>query len=181
MHDRRYKRAIERLRDPERLEPLEIDRVVNLSLEGLENVDSLLEIGVGSGVFAEAFATRGIIITGVDVNPAMLLEAQKFVPSGTFREAVAERLPFEGDVFDVSFMGLVLHETDDPLEALREARRVTSGRIVILEWPDEEQPIGPPRSDRFSEDKLYALARQAGFGTIKKTRLDMLVLYRLEC
>jgi ubiquinone/menaquinone biosynthesis C-methylase UbiE len=180
MHERRFKREIEFLRNPERLDRLEVDRVVSLSLEGLEKVESLLEIGVGSGVFAERFATQGINITGVDVNPEMLEAAQRFVPSGTFREAAAEQLPFEKDAFDLSFMGLVLHETDDALAALREARRVTSGRVVILEWPDEEQSFGPPRSDRLSEDKLSTLARQAGFGKIETTRLEDLVLYCLE-
>ena len=180
MHERRFNRAIEQLRAPDRVARLEVERVVQLVLENLADASTVLDIGTGSGLFAEAFASRGLEVFGVDSNPAMLPEAQKFVPSGTFRESAAERLPFEAGKFDLAFMGLVLHETDDALKALKETRRVAKKRVAILEWPDEEQPFGPPREHRLAYKKIAALARKAGFKDVGQVRLESLVLYRLD-
>ncbi len=180
MHERRYSREIERLRDPERVARLEVPRVVQLALGGLAYPQTVLDVGTGSGLFAEQFATRGMRVDGLDANPEMLAAARGFVPAGTFHEGAAEKLPFPDGSFDLVFMGLLLHETDDALEALREARRVALRRLAVLEWPDEDQPFGPPRAHRLSFEKLEVLARQAGFKVIRPVRLEQLVLYLLE-
>ena len=180
MHERRFNRAIEQLRAPDRVARLEVERVVQLALENLTDARMVLDIGTGSGLFAEAFASKGLQVFGVDANPEMLPEAQKFVPSGRFRESVAEKLPFEAGKFDLAFMGLVLHETDDALKALRETYRVASKRVAILEWPDEEQPFGPPREHRLSYEKIAELAKKAGFKGVNQLRLETLVLYLLD-
>ena len=180
MHEKRFNREIERLRDPERLAKMEVDRVIGLVLEGLDEAKTHIDVGVGSGVFAEAFAAKGLTISGVDVNPEMLAAALAFVPSGTFKEGAAEKLPFTDAAFELSFMGMLLHETDDPLGALKEARRVTRKRLAILEWPYEEQPFGPPLEHRISGNKITALAQQAGFKKIDALRLQNLVLYRCD-
>ena len=181
MHERRFNREVERLRDPERVARLEVERVVNLALEDLVGVRSVLDVGTGSGLFAEQFAARGLQVTGLDANPQMLPAAQQYVPAGTFREGAAEQLPFPDGSFDLVFMGLLLHETDDTLAALREARRVALKRLAVLEWPDEEQSFGPPRQDRLSNQKISALAKEAGFNNVGQLRLENLSLYRLNC
>ena len=181
MHERRFNREIERLRDPERVARLEVQRVVDLSLENLEGVRTVLDVGTGSGLFAENFSAHGLAVTGIDANPEMLPAARQDVPSGTFREGVAEKLPFEDGAFDLVFMGLLLHETDDAQAALSEARRVASKRVAILEWPDEEQSFGPPREHRLSYDEITSLAQQAGFKEVEHVRLENLMLYRIDC
>jgi ubiquinone/menaquinone biosynthesis C-methylase UbiE len=180
MHEKRYDREIERLRNPERVARLEVDRVVPLVLAGLPDTKSVLDIGAGSGLFAEQFAARGLTVTGIDANPQMVEAARGFVPSGTFEQGEAESLPFADAAFDLAFMSLVLHETDDPLAALREAYRVTTHRLAVLEWPDEEQAFGPPRSDRLSTAQISVLADQAGFKSVQPFRLQNLILYYLE-
>jgi ubiquinone/menaquinone biosynthesis C-methylase UbiE len=180
MHEKRFNREIERLRDPERLARLEVDRVVKVSIENLEGLQTVLDIGMGSGVFAEAFAVRGLTLSGVDVNPEMLPAALSFVPSGTFKEGTAENLPFQKDAFDLAFMGLLLHETDDALVALKEAFRVSKKRLAILEWPYEEQPFGPPIEHRLKPDTIYKYVLQAGFKKFEAIRLQNMVLYRME-
>ncbi len=181
MHERRFNREIERLRDPERVARLEVQRVVDLSLENLEGVRNVLDVGTGSGLFAENFSAHGLAVTGIDANPEMLPAARQHVPAGTFREGVAEKLPFENGAFDLVFMGLLLHETDDARAALNEARRVVSKRVAILEWPDEEQSFGPPREHRLSYEKIASLARQAGFKEVQCIRFEHLTLYRIDC
>jgi ubiquinone/menaquinone biosynthesis C-methylase UbiE len=180
MRERRYDREIERLRDPQRIARLEVKRVVDLVLENLTKVQSALDVGTGTGIFAEELAARGLQVTGLDANPAMLPAAQQYVPAGIFREGEAEKLPFSDETFDLVFMGLLLHETDDVLAALNEAHRVACQRLAILEWPDEDQPVGPPIEHRLSVEKITALARQAGFKEIKQVRLETLVVYLLD-
>ncbi len=180
MHERRFNREIERLRDPERIARLEPDRVVDLALDGLKGVQSLLDVGTGTGLFAEKFTAKGLTVTGLDANPDMLPVARQYVAAATFQEGVAEQLPFKDGSFDLVFMGLLLHETDDILEAVKEAQRVARQRLAVLEWPDEEQPFGPPRKIRLSFEMISSLARQAGFKKTVPHRLESLVLYTID-
>jgi len=180
MHERRFNRDIARLRDPERIARLEVKRVAGLAVGNLEQVQSVLDVGTGSGVFAEQFAAQGLQVTGLDANTEMLPVARQYVPSGKFQKGEAEKLPFTDGSFDLVFMGLLLHETDDTLAALSEAHRVARKRLAILEWPDEEQPFGPPREHRLPLEKITLLAQQAGFNQVNPVRLETLVLYLLD-
>ena len=170
---------INRLRSPERLARLEVDRVTELALEDTA-IQTVLDIGTGTGLFAEAFSQRGKQVNGVDVNPEMLAAASRYVPEGLFQPAPAENLPFSDASFDLVFMGLVLHETDDLLKALQEAYRVTRLRLAVLEWPYAEQDFGPGLEERLQPNQIMKLAGQAGFMTRKTYQLEGLVLYRFD-
>jgi ubiquinone/menaquinone biosynthesis C-methylase UbiE len=170
---------IDRLRSPERLARLEVKRVTDLALDG-NSIQSVLDIGTGTAVFAEAFSGHGRDIAGIDVNPEMLETAQKFVPQGDFRQATAEVIPFPDRSFDLSFMGLVLHETDDLLKALQEAFRVTRLRLGVLEWPYTEQDFGPGMEERLEPSKIQKLAAEAGFTRGEVFLLENLVFYRFD-
>jgi ubiquinone/menaquinone biosynthesis C-methylase UbiE len=177
MHERRFNREIERLRDPERVTRMEVPRVVDLSIEGIPLKGRVLDIGRGSGLFAEEFARRGLAVIGLDANPEMLPVARQFVPAADFQEGVAEALPFEDGSFDLVFKGLLLHETDDISAALAGAHRVTRSRLVVLEWPKEQQEFGPPIGDRVSPKTIISLCRKAGFSKANSTRLSNLIFY----
>ena len=147
MHEKRFAGDVERLRSSERVERLEVERVTALCLEGGQ-FTSVLDIGTGSGLFAESFSKKGLEVSGVDASPEMLAAARQFVPKGDFRAGTAEALPYPDGSFDLVFLGLVLHESDDPLKAIQEAHRVARQRVGILEWPYEEAVFGPPLAHR---------------------------------
>jgi len=178
MHDKRFEGDINRLRNPERVARLEVERVVNLCLEKTQ-IQSVLDIGTGSGLFAEAFAKRGLAVSGVDVNPEMLLAARTFVPAGDFRESTAEALPFADSTFDLVFMGLLLHESDEQLQVLSEAHRVARIQVGILEWAYREEDFGAPLRDRLAPELMAELAKEAWFKKLETIHLTKLVLYRL--
>jgi len=69
MVERRYKAAIERLLSPERVAMLEVEQLVDLGLEGI-HIKSVLDAGMGNGIFTEHFAQKQISVSGVDPNPA---------------------------------------------------------------------------------------------------------------
>jgi SAM-dependent methyltransferase len=178
MPDRVYKGDIDQLRSPERLRMLEVERVVELCLEQIF-ITRVLDVGSGSGIFAEAFALRNLEVTGIDKNPAMVKHASDLVLNARFREALAEELPLADKSFDLVFLGHVLHESDDPLLVLKEAARVASKRVIVLEWPYRTEDKGPPLEHRMNPDNVKSLARSAGFTAIKKTDLEFMVLYRM--
>jgi ubiquinone/menaquinone biosynthesis C-methylase UbiE len=181
MHEKRFNREIERLRDPERIARLEIDRVVELARKDLREIHSILDVGTGSGLFAEKFAALGFQVTCLDANPEMINAAKEYVPSATFKVGNAEVLPFLDGSFDLVFMGLLLHETDDLQATFRESYRVVLQRLAILEWPYEEQSFGPPLEHRLSNEEVILNAKQAGFINIRSVRLANLVLYLIDC
>lgn len=178
-NERRFHGGAERLRRPERLALMELPQVVALSLDGL-SAASMLDVGTGTGVLAEAFAPHIFEISGMDINPEFLLIARQHVPGGRFVEGRAEAIPFPEQSFDVTVLGHVLHETDDALVALQEAHRVTRLRVVVLEWPYAEGPHGPPLNHRLPAEVIEDLARGAGFSRIDTFPLTHMVLYRLE-
>jgi ubiquinone/menaquinone biosynthesis C-methylase UbiE len=177
MHERRFTGEVERLRAPERIARLEIDRVVNLCLEGVRT-DNVLDVGTGSGVFAEAFSQRVKSVAGIDPNPEMLEAAKKFVPSGTFLHGTVEDIPLEDNSFDVVFMGHVLHESDDITKALAEAQRIAKQKVCILEWPYKQEEAGPPLEHRLKLDEILSAAKHVGFSSPEITQLHHMVLFR---
>ena len=177
MTEHRFHGDPERLRDPARLVRLEVERAVDLSLEGI-TIQNALDVGTGTGVFAEAFARRGLQVTGIDVNPEMMAIASRFVPAGTFVEAPADALPFAAGAFDLVFLGVVLHEVADPARALQEARRVARVRVVVLEWPYRDDVLPPPLAHRLSDEAIMRAARTAGMPDAERLELAHTVLYR---
>ena len=172
-------RDSDRLRNPDRLARLEIGRVADLCLEDTR-IRTVLDVGTGTGVFAETFAGRGREVTGIDIQDAMLEAARAAVPGVRFLRASSESLPFEDGSFDLAFMGLVFHETDDPAKTMAEAFRVSARTTAILEWPHAEQPFGPPVADRLTEAQVRTFGREAGFAHVRVIPLTVLVLYLFD-
>ncbi|MFZ2097157.1 MAG: class I SAM-dependent methyltransferase [Anaerolineales bacterium] len=179
MHEKRFSGDIERLRSAERVARLEVETVIQLCLEG-GGFKRILDVGTGSGLFAEGYSKQGLEVTGIDANPNMPLTARKYIPNGRFLQATAEALPFATGAFDLAFYGLVLHEADDALKVLKAARRVTRKRICVLEWPYREQTYGPAMEHRLSPTKLELLFKLADFDSWNQIQLTNTVLYRLD-
>lgn len=137
MADRkRYRGGAWRLSTPERLALLDVDTVIRLSLEGM-TIRSALDAGTGTGIVAAAFALRGLRVAGLDVNEELLERARAAAPGMEFRTGAVE--------------------ADDPLAALREARRVAGARVAILEWPYRSEKHGPPLDHRLRPERIRQL------------------------
>jgi len=168
-----------RLRAAERIAILEVQRVVALSMQDLV-VKSVLDIGAGTGVFAEAFSQVASQVIGIDIDDELLAAARGCVSNAHFQAAAAEALPFVDNSFDLVFLGHVLHEIENPLQALEEARRVARSRVVVLEWPYEKQEQGPPIGRRLSPETIEGLAGMAGFQDAERIPLAHMDFYRLK-
>jgi len=178
MSERVYNQEIERLRSIERRERLESEKVADLVTEN-SAIRSLIDIGTGSGLFAEEFSKKNIRVTGIDSNPEMIEAARNFVPGCDFHTASAESLPFDDNIFDTAFFGLAFHEVDDYQRSLQEAKRVSSVSVCILEWKYRIEDFGPPLEHRLKKEFIEDLALRAGFRKTEVTELKNLVLYKL--
>lgn len=178
-HEKRFNGKAERLRAPERISLLEVDRVVALTTEGL-TAATLIDIGTGTGVFAQAFAAKGLSVTGIDTNPSLLTLAREIVPGVVFDEAPAEAIPFADRAFDIAFLGHLLHEADDPVTALTEAHRVSTKLVAVLEWPYRQEETGPPLAHRLAPEKIVEMAEQVGFERVERLQLTHMDFYRLS-
>ena len=178
-HGPRFHGDPARLRSPERIARLQVDRVISLCLEGLKP-ESVLDVGTGTGLFAEAFQKQGLPVTGIDVNPEMLKLSRRKVHGATFAVAEAEHLPATDGSFDLVFLGLVLHETDDPSLALREAHRVAKRRVVVLEYPYIAEELGPPLAERMKSERIIELITAEKFREWERIELKRTELYRMK-
>ena len=148
----------------------------------------VLDVGCGSGVFLELAVERGLSVSGRDATPALLDAAKRRVPSAVLREADLESLPFGDAEFDLVTGFNALQYAAQPVQALREARRVSrpGGQIVIATWGKPERceaagqframealmPLPPPGTPgRFAlsvDGALIALAAQAGLQAVQE-------------
>ncbi len=177
-NERVYSQGPDKLRSPERRDRLEVEKVVQHCLQGA-NVKTLLDIGTGSALFAEAFHEAGVAVAGVDINAEMIEAAQRHVPQGEFSVASAEDLPFADGSFDSTFFGVVFHEVSDYAKALHEAHRVARYCTFILEWQHKQEEFGPPIEHRLTKEFMRDLSLSTGYRGFAETPLGTLVLYSL--
>lgn len=176
-NERVYNRGVEMLRSSERTEKLEVERVVKLCSD--KSIKTVLDIGTGSALFAEAFYKQGIKVSGIDTNPEMIAAAKQFVPEGTFELAPAEKIPFPDNSFDLTFFGVVFHEVDDYANALKEAFRVSVKGTSILEWYYRVENFGPPLEHRLKSEFIKNLSEKTGYKSFEEVKLNHLILYKL--
>lgn len=149
--------------------------------------DRILDLGCGTGIVARKLRERldgaGRII-GVDASNDMISAARALAPELEWREADAMSLPFEDASFELVVCQQMLQCTPEPLDALRESRRVLvhGGRLVLSTWrPRHELPfydvlgkiaerhLGTPNEKRVrlgDDVALRELVVQAGFGDV---------------
>jgi SAM-dependent methyltransferase len=142
----------------------------------------LLDVGCGSGLAAQLAAKLGADVTGMDATEALLAIARERVPNGDFRSGEMEELPYADASFDVVTGFNSFQYASDPVNALRQARRVVKpgGYVAMVTWGRAEDcevfpmlaavmaylPPSPPGAEgpfALSEPgKLEALMEQAG-------------------
>lgn len=101
----------------------------------------VLDIGCGTGTWANHFLNLGANIIALDLNDSMLRIAKTInspITSGNFMPVRSNTyyLPLGSEQIDVVFFSLVLHHLADPERAINEAARVVrrAGKIVIIDF-----------------------------------------------
>src|SRR5581483_10315480 len=113
---------------------------------GVGSGKRVLDVGCGAGRAAEMAAERGASVAGFDASEQMIEVARKRTPDGDFRIGDLQELPWASESFDVVTAFNSLQYAASPVDALREAARVTKrgGRIAIGLWGDPEKCQAAP-------------------------------------
>ena len=147
---------------------------------------SCLDVGCGPGLATQVFARTIANVAGIDASAAFIDIARERLPGRNFRVGEMETLPHADTSFDVVTGFNAFQYAASPVNALREARRVTQpdGVVVIATWglPEDCEaaghlkalgalmpppPLGAPGPFALSDEaKLKALASDAGLTPI---------------
>jgi ArsR family transcriptional regulator len=150
-----------------------------VGLVGEKPIDSLLDLGTGTGRILQLLDGRYRKAVGVDASRDMLSVARTNLDrTGTSRASVRHgdifNLPLEGQDFDLITIHQVLHFLDDPQAAIAEAARVLrpGGRLAIIDFaPHTLEYLREAHAHRrlgFSHEVMAAWLAKAGL-EVEKT------------
>ncbi len=131
------------------------ERVIETIAEAIaiEETQTVLDVGTGTGFIAAGLATRAARVVAIDNSPAMLDVArdnlaQLGIDNVELREGDLTQLPLDDDSIHAAVANMVLHHTEDPAGMLAEMSRVVrpGGWVAITdavehpyEWMRTEQ------------------------------------------
>jgi ubiquinone/menaquinone biosynthesis C-methylase UbiE len=115
-----------------------LTRIVQMAQAG--PADTVLDVACGPGLLACAFARVATHVTGIDTTPKMLEQARAFqqqlgLDNLTWHEGEVPPLPYPDAAFSLVATRFAFHHFLEPLEVLKEMRRVCcgGGRIVVVD------------------------------------------------
>jgi phosphatidylethanolamine/phosphatidyl-N-methylethanolamine N-methyltransferase len=122
-------------------------RLVARDRMGVRPGDRILEVGVGTGINISLYPTN-CHITGIDLSTPMLDKARERVDreglaNVRLHEMDAAKLTFADDSFDIVYAPYLVSVVPDPVQVVREMRRVCrpGGKIIILNHFRSANPI----------------------------------------
>ena len=165
---------IARLRDPQRLEQVDPERILEVAAPRGDG--AIVDVGAGVGFvslpFARRFPERSVV--ACDVLPGMLAllgetaEEQGLSNVVTALMPEPAALPLADDSAALLIMLQVHHELDDAVSLLTECRRAlcADAPIVIVDWKDEDLPGMPSAGRRVAESIIAQDLADSGFKRI---------------
>lgn len=151
-------------------------------LVGQAPLQTILDLGTGTGRMLELLAPHAVRAVGIDQSPQMLAVARARLEKARLRNVQLRQgdvyaLPVERDFYDLVIVHQVLHYLDDPARAVREAGRAlrASGRLLIIDFaPHAEESLREQHAHRrlgFSGDEIASLMQDAGLDFLERRDL----------
>jgi SAM-dependent methyltransferase len=109
-------------------------RIARIIEQALGDAKVILNVGAGAG----AYEPTDRQLTAVE--PSLEMIRKRGPGAARVVQAVADDLPFEDNTFDAAMAILTIHHWPDQAAGLREMRRVTRGRIVLLTFDPSQRP-----------------------------------------
>jgi demethylmenaquinone methyltransferase/2-methoxy-6-polyprenyl-1,4-benzoquinol methylase/ArsR family transcriptional regulator len=144
-----------------------------LEIAGTQPVQSLLDLGTGTGRMLELLAPLAERAIGVDQSPPMLNLARTRLERAGLRNAQLRQgdiyaLPVEQESCDLVIVHQVLHYLDDPGRALREAARMLrpGGRLLVIDFaPHSHEFLREQHAHRrlgFAVEEIEGFMKEVG-------------------
>lgn len=158
----------DQLDDPERFADCSLEEL--LALVDPSPGDVVLDLGSGTGFYADALAPYVGRLLAVDVQREMSARHRASGPSENVWPvaASAHDLPVPDGTLDAVVCTFTYHEVGPP--ALAEASRVLTpgGRVAVVDWTATGSgERGPPTAERYTRREAAAAARDAGFELLR--------------
>jgi ubiquinone/menaquinone biosynthesis C-methylase UbiE len=147
-----------------------------------QRVNTILDLGCGTGRFSEALAAHfDAEVVGVDPSKKMLEQARRKLRDRRVRyePGRGEAIPLPDNSVDLTFMSMIFHHFDNPTHAARECRRVLrDGGTAFLRAGTRERISSYPYVDFFPQsrplledclpasDFMREVFESAGFSTL---------------
>jgi SAM-dependent methyltransferase len=109
-------------------------RIARIIARALGPAQTVLNVGAGTGSYEPT--DRSVIA----VEPSREMIRKRGSAAAEAIQASADALPFDDKNFDAAMAILTLHHWPDKEAGLREMRRVTRGRIVLLTFDPSHRP-----------------------------------------
>jgi len=119
----------------------------------LTNARQVLEVGCGTGAILGELITPASL-HGLDLDTSALTQCRIHAPNALLTRGNGLSFPYPDQTFDIVYCHYFLLWVKNPLQAIREMKRVTrqNGHILALAEPDYESRVDKP-------DSLKALGR----------------------
>lgn len=97
-----------------------------------ENINSILDIGCGTGVSSKFFIDKGFDVFGIDPSDKLLeIGYSNGLDNNKFLKANAEKIPFEDNVFDLIISFTAIQNFEDIEKGLKEIKRVGKNKFIL--------------------------------------------------
>ncbi|HET9082745.1 MAG TPA: methyltransferase domain-containing protein [Trebonia sp.] len=107
-------------------------------LAGVRGGERVLDVGCGPGALTAELVKRAGAesVSAVEPSASFAAAARERLPGVDVRQSAAEQLPYPDGTFGVTLAQLVVHFMADPVQGLREMRRVTQpgGTVAACVW-----------------------------------------------
>ena len=171
----------QRLLSDERRALIDPDRF--LARLGVRAGATVADLGAGPGFFTVPLASlvgeEGRVYA-LDVSPQMTAVLRRRLADlgGLAQVQVLEggegALPIPDYACDLALLAFVLHELPDAPGFLAEVRRILApgGRLVVLEWIPQAEPMGPPLHERLPAAESEAILVRAGLQVVERGEVN---------
>jgi SAM-dependent methyltransferase len=162
-----------------------VERTVAAAMERFQAPKGaqVLDLGCGTGVLLKRILSQrpDLKLFGADLT-ATMLEAAHLGPEVDLVEASARHLPYANESFDLVISLSSFHFWPEPVECLREIRRVLrpEGRFQITDWCHDDlacklcglylRLLGDPNHRIYSRKECEDMLSQAGFSALEIER-----------
>jgi ubiquinone/menaquinone biosynthesis C-methylase UbiE len=137
--------------------PETMKKLLNTMKDLFAGCKTILDIGTGTGRFAEYFNDSGFNVVGIDVSLSMMAKARK-KRLRNLVQADTHHLPFRDRSFDGALMIHVLHLVSDWVQVVHEIGRVTR-KVIVAEVEGGEGFSPRSRYLELRQEMGYALDR----------------------
>lgn len=144
----------------------------------LSNIQTLLDVGYGQGHWTRliaSFLKKGSVVTAVDSDPKWSRGNTRLSELFTeneigleIKEADAKSLPFADDSFDAVTCQTLLIHIQNPLEALREMKRVLKPNGILICAEPNNLVASILKDSLTASDNIEDIIERFSFGLIKE-------------